>query len=191
MVTPVSALLLASGRGVRFDPSGVRSKLAATLPDGRSVLRASAQTLRSVIESVVVVVPAEHDQLLDALEGLDVRVVVNARAAEGMGTSIACGVRELANAPGWLIALADMPFVAAATLRALAESLARGASIVAPVFEGQRGHPVGFAASHFEALARLEGDVGARSILSNATVHLVEVSDSGILRDIDRPGDLF
>jgi molybdenum cofactor cytidylyltransferase len=78
--------------------------------------------------------------------------------------------------------------------RAVADALQRGALIAAPFLEtsGERGHPVGFSAAHREALAALEGDAGARSILISQAQQIVKVpvNDAGILADIDRPGDL-
>ena len=185
-----AAVLLASGRGSRFDPSGVSNKLLARLSDGRPVLRASAETLLGELDSVVVVVPTLHAELRRALDGLRVEWIVNERSSHGMGTSIARGVAATANARGWLIALGDMPFVSGATIRALVAALGRGASIVAPRFMGERGHPVGFAAEHFAALSATSGDTGARELLERRSIEFVDVADSGILSDIDTPGDL-
>ena len=57
---------------------------------------------------------------------------------------------------------------------------------------GERGHPVGFAPGHREALLALGGDEGARAILSRAGATLVriDVDDPDVLRDVDSPGDL-
>jgi molybdenum cofactor cytidylyltransferase len=109
-----------------------------------------------------------------------------------MGASLACGVAASADANGWVVALADMPWIAARTIRAVGDAIVAGASLAAPVCRGERGHPVGFAASHRAALMALEGDEGARAILANAGTALVriDVDDAGVLRDVDAPGDL-
>lgn len=183
-------VLLASGRGMRFDATGVRNKLIERLPDGRAIVRASAEALLEAVDALRVVVPPQHAALLDALDGLPIRITVNPRASEGMGTSIAAGVAAEPDASAWLIALGDMPFLRAASLRALCDALERGASIVAPRFQGERGHPVGFAAPHFTRLTALDGDQGARALLRGQSIEFVDVPDSGILYDIDTPGDL-
>jgi molybdenum cofactor cytidylyltransferase len=90
----------------------------------------------------------------------------------------------------WLVALGDMPHVAPATLSALADALAAGASIAAPVMGGRRGNPVGFGHVHLAALLALEGDQGARRLLQSCPVTEVPVEDPGIFRDIDTPADL-
>ena len=46
-----------------------------------------------------------------------------------MGLSLACGVRASADAPGWVIALADMPYILPATIAALVRCLRRGAAL--------------------------------------------------------------
>ena len=55
---PVVGVLLAAGRGSRFDPAGVANKLLATLPDGTPVAVQAARHLRQALGDVVAVVPA-------------------------------------------------------------------------------------------------------------------------------------
>lgn len=109
-----------------------------------------------------------------------------------MGVTLACGVKAVPDADAWVIALADMPWVAPSTIAALVSALARGADIAAPVRCGRRGNPVGFAARHRDALMALSGDEGARALVAalGDRVTLVEVDDPGIARDVDTPGDL-
>jgi molybdenum cofactor cytidylyltransferase len=77
-----------------------------------------------------------------------------------------------------------------ATLRRLADALAAGAGIAAPVMAGRRGNPDGFGLVHLDALLALSGDAGARRLLQMFPVTEVPVDDPGIFRDIDLPGDL-
>ncbi len=187
----IVGVLLASGLGTRFDRSGKRNKLLATLPDGRPVIRAAAQALCAALGEVVVVVRRNSVALDAALDDLPLRTVVNSRAALGMGTSIACAVAATPDARGWLIALGDMPFVGPATIASLADQLALSPEVItAPTFSGQRGHPVGFGLAHRAILLGLDADQGPRDLLRRHPLVLVAVPDSGILRDIDRPEDL-
>lgn len=50
-------ILLAAGRGRRFDPSGERNKLLQALPGGEPVVVASAHALLAVLPRVIAVVP--------------------------------------------------------------------------------------------------------------------------------------
>jgi molybdenum cofactor cytidylyltransferase len=88
------------------------------------------------------------------------------------------------------VALGDMPHVAPATLHALADALAAGAPIAAPVMAGRRGNPVGFGRVHLDALLALTGEQGARGLLKTCPVTEIPVEDAGIFRDIDTPADL-
>src|SRR5205823_3256155 len=92
---PVVGLLLAAGFGRRFDAGGRRNKLLARLPDGQTIVAAAARTLCGVLDHVAVVVPSKSALLEAALSDLPVRLIRNARADEGMGTSIATGIAEL------------------------------------------------------------------------------------------------
>ncbi len=96
----------------------------------------------------IAVVDDSGSEVAGLLAGAGLEVISNPRAREGMGTSIAAGVAASADAGGWVIALADMPDIPASVIRSVADGLARGADIIAPVYRGRRGHPVGFAPRH-------------------------------------------
>jgi len=190
----LTGILLAAGRGRRFDPAGVRNKLLQRLPGGDFVVVASARKLLAVLPRVVAVVPPSDGGVADALRALGCTVTVCADADSGMGLSLAHAIRhaplDTHGASGWLVALGDMPFVAEATLHALVRAIDEGADIAAPLFDGRRGNPVAFGASHHAALLTLDGDQGARRLLASSPVTTVAVPDPGILRDIDTQGDL-
>lgn len=186
-------ILLAAGSGSRFDPSGARNKLLQALPDGQAVAIASARNLLAVLPSVVAVLRPGSDTLAQALEAIGCHTTICAGAAAGMGASLAHAMghaMDIAHAAGWIIALADMPHVQPGTIIKLREALAAGAQIAAPVCQGRRGNPVGFGRGHLPRLLALEGDAGARALLAQHPVTLVEVDDTGVLRDIDTPEDL-
>jgi len=184
-------ILLAAGRGRRFDPSGVRDKLLQVLPDGALVAVASARHLLAVFDRVIAVVPPSDRGVAAALRALGCEVTTCPDADTGMGASLAHAVAaSLPAAQAWVIALGDMPFVQAATVRALSDALAGGADLAVPVSEGKRGNPVGFGAVHLPALLALAGDEGARRIVRGSPVVEVQVDDPGIFRDIDTAADL-
>ena len=190
----LTAILLAAGRGRRFDPAGKRNKLLQRLPDGELVVAASARKLLAVFPRVVAVVPPDDGGVGEVLRQLGCEVTVCLDADSGMGLSLAHAIRHsLDGQPpgqGWLVALGDMPFVAPSTLHALGAAIEAGAAIAAPLFEGRRGNPVAFGAQHRDELLALDGDQGARRLLQNSPVATIDVPDAGILRDIDSPSDL-
>jgi molybdenum cofactor cytidylyltransferase len=187
-MTPVG-ILLAAGRGSRFDPCGAANKLLARLPDGEPVVAASARHLLGVLPRVVAVC-ADDGEVASTLRTLGCEVTICPDARQGMGVSLAHAVRDSLPADAWVVALGDMPFVQPATIRSLCDALAAGAHIAAPVLQGRRGNPVGFGGAHLAALLALQGDEGARHIVRSNEVALVAVSDPGIFADIDLPTDL-
>ena len=167
-----TVIVLASGRGERFRAAGgVGHKLQAPLA-GATVM---AHTLAAVRASGL---PWHLEDI----------------GHPGMGDSIGAAVRATADAAGWLILPADLPLVRPATLQAVADAIAHGARAAQPHHQGQRGHPVGFAADNGPALAALAGGQGAapvlRALLAARQVVEVAVDDIGILTDIDTPGQL-
>lgn len=184
----IVGVLLAAGAGARFGGG----KLLAPLGDGTPVGVRSARTLRGGVERALAVVrpgDAQLESLLQA-EGLEVLPFQGAR--EGMGASLAFGVTKAPAAEGWIVALADMPFLRPSTVEAVRRALEAGAALVAPTFGGRRGHPVGFSAALYPELVHLSGDHGARSLVARHVAEMVwiERDDVGVVRDIDTRGDL-
>jgi molybdenum cofactor cytidylyltransferase len=183
----VVVVLLGAGLARRFGAD----KLAARMPDGRDVGAASLAAACAGWPDVLCVArPGTRMAVIAAQAG--VPVVECPEAVDGMGLSLAAGIQASADAAGWVIALADMPFVAPDTVRRVATAVSAGGSIVAPVYRGERGHPVGFGSDLGPALAALRGDEGARTVVTanRDRLLLLPVDDAGILRDIDRPSDL-
>jgi molybdenum cofactor cytidylyltransferase len=185
-----TGILLAAGLGTRFDPSGIHNKLLATLPDGTPIVFQSARRLLSVVERVVAVVRPGAEKLADVLNEAGCNVIFAIDAERGMGAALAAAVRATPDAEGWLVALGDMPWIEPGTMEAVARALDGGTSLVAPYYRDQRGHPVGFGQAHGKALGELDGDAGARSLITLNPVRRIEVDDPNILRDIDLPSDL-
>lgn len=185
---PVVAILLAAGRGTRFGGD----KLLARLPDGECVGAASARHLLAALPHVIAVVRPDDAALASALGAAGARIVRCANADDGMGASLACAVRARPEACGWLVALADMPWIAPATILRVAAAVTAGGIVVAPFHDGQRGHPVGFGAACFAELSMLTGDDGAKSIVTakRDRITRIDVDDPGILRDVDTRDDL-
>ena len=165
-------IVLAAGRGERFVASGgAVHKLQAMLAG------------RRVIDHVLHAVKAS---------GLPHYVVEADASRPGMGDSIAAGVKATPDANGWLILPADLPLVRSETLLAIAH--APLIAVTVPVFEGQRGHPVRFAAACSPELMNLEGNSGAAQVIrlfaAINSVAYVEVDDCGVVTDIDTLDDL-
>jgi molybdenum cofactor cytidylyltransferase len=186
----IVGLLLAAGGATRF---GADKRLAPVgSPSGEPMAVVACRKLCAAVAAVTAVVRVGDTDVARLLKDAGATVVECANADEGMGASIACGVAAARVADGWIVALADMPWVEASTIGRVADALRAGAPIVAPFHRGRRGHPVGFSTRHRDALLALGGDEGARSVLAANRESLVRVDvvDAGVLRDVDHPHDL-
>jgi molybdenum cofactor cytidylyltransferase len=185
----VVAILLAAGSATRFGSD----KLLHRLPHDVPIAVQSARHLKAVFAGrILAVVRPDSARLREFLEREGCEVVECENAAQGMGESLACAVRAAGPADGYVVALADMPFIRASSIEAVREALERGAPLAAPYFRARRGHPVGISARFRDELAALRGDEGARHIVSRYESEIVKVpvGDPAVLRDIDTPGDL-
>ncbi len=181
-----TGILLAAGSSKRFGGN----KLAHLL-DGEPIALRSARAFIAAMPGATAVT-RPTSPLKPMLESLGFHVVECERADEGMGASLAAGVDATRSAAGWVVALADMPFIQSATHRKIAQAVAAGAELVAAGYRGERGHPVGIGARFRDQLLALEGDAGARNIVraNPQLLQIVECDDPGVLRDIDTPADL-
>ena len=184
----VTGILLAGGSSTRFGSFKLLHPV-----DGVPMVVKSALAMKMALGAVLVAVRPGSACLPTLLEhGL--AVIECPRAPEGMGGTLADAVAAVApSAHGFVIGLADMPFIAVESIRAVARALEGGAVLAAPAYRGRRGHPVGLAASYRHELLELQGDAGARAILKrdDATLTVVALDDPGVLRDIDTPADLL
>ena len=184
----IVGILLAAGLGRRFGAH----KLLVPLADGTPLAVAAACALRHAVNDVLAVVRPGDVELAALLRAEDVRIVECPQAERGMGHSLGAGVAASPDAAGWVIALADMPYIKDATIAGVARAVAAGALMAAPFHRNRRGHPVGFNAGLYAELVALQGDRGARELLARHARALtrIDVDDAGILLDVDTPADL-
>ena len=193
MAATIRGILLAAGYSKRFGSNKLLQALPAGGPGaGTPIALAAATHLLDALPESIAVVRPRAQKLARILRDAGCNTIVCKNAAEGMGTSLAAGVRAASEADGWVIALADMPFLRPETVRTVAQAISEGAAIAAPVYRGERGHPVGFARRFLDELSLLHGDDGARQFIKEHPewVKLLEVDDPGAVRDIDKPSDL-
>lgn len=184
------ALILAAGFARRFGSDKRRHRL----PDGRTLLEATACRYAAVFVNVAVVLREGEADLAEELSEAcpTVRIVTAGDAELGMGHSLAAGVRAVRDDWSWIaVGLGDMPWIREDTLTDLLHAFraAEGSSIIQPRLGDRVGHPVLFGAACFAELTRLTGDAGARSVLERHrdAVRQVDVNDPGIFEDLDHP----
>ena len=185
----IAALVLAAGRSSRM---GGPNKLLAEI-GGRPLVRiAVEEALASQARPVIVVTGHQRERVEAALAGLPVDFVHNPKFADGLGTSLRAGIAALpAQADAVIVCLGDMPQVDATMIDRLIGALDpdKGALIAIPTIDGQRGNPVVWSRRFFSDLMNVEGDVGARHLISRYSEAVVEVplTGSAALTDVDTP----
>ena len=137
-------------------------------------------------EPVIVVIPPSG---LTCPSG--VVCTVNPAPERGMLTSLQSGIRALPDSvKAVLFTPVDIPVISPATMSQMA-ALAGSAGIAIPTYEGHRGHPVLFDRSLFAEILALPPDVHTREIVDRHAdrVRYLDVTDPGILFDVDEPSD--
>ncbi len=170
--------ILAAGGATRFGGGKLDAPLADK-PLGRWALDAALAMAHDRLALVV------SDPAPAFARGCE--LLVNDRAAEGLGTSAALAARWAEGQDALLILLADMPLVSPATLR----KVVTAESPAAVAYPGNKpGAPVCVPAALFPALEALSGDKGAAQVLRGLSgVTLIDVP-ADELRDVDRPEHL-
>jgi molybdenum cofactor cytidylyltransferase len=185
----VAAVILAAGRSTRM---GGPNKLLAEL-NGKPLVRiVTEQALASNAQGVIVVTGHQAEQVEKALHGLNVKFVRNPDFAEGLASSVKAGIAAVpADADGAVVCLGDMPLISANLIDRLIEAFApdSGNLIAVPVSDGRRGNPVLWSRRFFAELMTLDGDIGARHLISRhgEAVAEVAVEGFGAFLDIDTP----
>lgn len=184
---------MAAGQSSRFGSF----KPLACLPDGNTLLSTTYSRIRQVTEHCVVVSAPQHTALHTYCLAQGIPFWTTPVTTRSLGQSIGLAVRAHGNAGGWLIALADMPAINAATYQQILNSM-RSDRIVRPVtLDGCPGHPVGFGSDFYQPLVaqstvEAAHSGGSRAILARHADKLDQLvcNDPGIVLDIDRPSDI-
>jgi molybdenum cofactor cytidylyltransferase len=183
----VAILLLAAGGSSRM---GTCKQLLNY--KGHSLLRHTAEIAVSSRASMTIVVLGAHAiRLKEELAGLPLEFAENGLWQEGIGSSIQAGVSALpSTVAGVIIMLCDQPLVSRELLNTIIGAYrSSGKGIVASEYAGTQGVPALFDRSFFPALLSLNGNTGAKSLITGSPgdVHGIPFPEGSI--DIDTPAD--
>jgi molybdenum cofactor cytidylyltransferase len=185
----IAVLLLAAGQSRRM---GEENKLLLPI-EGKPMARHAVEAaLNSKAETVVLVTGHEAEALRGALYDLPLTFAHNPDYASGLASSLRRGLASLPGQPdGVIVQLGDMPAVKPEVLDRLIAAFnpTEGRAICVPTFRGKRGNPVLLGRRFFAELQTLQGDVGARHLISDYPEQLCEVPmpDDSVLLDLDTP----
>ena len=184
----VGAVVLAAGGSIRF---GKPKQLA--IFQGETLVRRIVTAAKDAGCAPVVVV-AGAVQITPVLAGLPVSIIEHPNWSNGLGSSIAVGVKHAVTITAKLDAVillsCDQPFVNAATLRQLIQlHLENGKTIVASAYAETLGIPALFDRSCFGDLLQLRGDSGAKGIILARRHDVAPFNFPAAAIDIDTTAD--
>jgi CTP:molybdopterin cytidylyltransferase MocA len=161
-------------------------------PGGLTFLERAIHTLREAgCRYVVAVVNEEEDWTARLADVAGAAVVVNDDQQSQQIDSIRLGLAHLPeDSDGSVVLPVDVPGVTPETVDALIVAFEQTrAPVVLPSYQGRTGHPVVFAKSIYGELLADPLPQGAESIVEAhvADRREVEVTDAGILFDVDQP----
>ena len=191
----ICPILLAAGQSRRFGSDKLLHVMSYQ-SEGKPLILHALNPWLEVFPQVNLVIRADNTALLDLLSqsafSSRLTLITAENAHKGMAASLVRGIKANQQADGWLIGLADMPFIQSPVIAESQTLLHEGAAITQPEYSGRRGHPVGFSAAFLPQLLALNGDKGARDILSvyAGQISLINSPDEGIYRDIDTVNDI-
>jgi molybdenum cofactor cytidylyltransferase len=185
----VAGVILAAGGSSRLGEPKQLIELGG-LP---LVRKAALSALEAGALPVVVVLGAENDQILPALEGLDnVRIALNSRWKSGLASSVAAGLAALSEdeqVDGAMLVLADQPFVDAHSLKNLIDAFGES-RLVASAYSNTVGVPAIIGREFFPELMELQGDRGAGPWLRARSADVTKVPLPVSPLDIDTRDDI-
>ena len=184
----IFAVVLAAGSSQRFGST----KQLQTI-DGEPMVRRSAALARTACGNKTLLIAGfEQQKVVAAADGQCQFFAINEGFADGIGSSIACAARSLAeSADALIIMLADQPLISEDHVEALLNAWSGDDDeIVATAFADVQGPPILLPRSVFPQLAKLSGDTGAKTLLDNPELRVSSVRFEPAAVDIDQPEDL-
>ena len=189
----VGAVVLAAGASTRLG----RPKQLVMFDEEPLVRRAARAAVAAGARPVVVVLGAHAALISRALDGVEgVEVVAHAGWHDGMGSTLAAGLRALdlrhegTPLDGVLLTVCDQPLVDAAALGTLLRAFDGPGAVVAAAYAGTVGVPAVVGRAHLDALRALGGDVGAGRWLRAHAALVIPVPLAAAARDIDTDDDI-
>jgi len=181
------ALILAAGFSRRFGSN----KLVAKLPNNHPLLLETINNIKKATKEVSVIVQQNDTETQHLLATTDINIILFDGAEDGIGASLAYGVQQTKDWAGWLVCLADMPYIKVSTYSTLLSTI-NDSNIVQPEYNSRLGNPVGFGKAFYAELAQLSGDTGGKRIVQKNLTAITQcpVNDNNIFFDIDTQEDI-
>lgn len=188
----IYGLVLASGLSRRMG----KQKLLLPLGKGTILEETLKKTKSSRLKDIYAVIPKNDNFRKDVTLRCNVWTVLNPNPDEGMGTSLAIGIKHLpTTADAVVIMLADQPEIFIEDINRVYEyfsthSYSKKMIVQTMYKDGRKGHPILFSKAFFRELTELTGDVGGKEIIRKNSKFVFTVKSPNCYpRDIDTPED--
>lgn len=180
-------LILAAGASRRLG----RPKQLVDFNDSNLLNHVIREAIDSDFDDTLLVLGSESEKILRSVIPVD--HVVNDNWSEGMGSSIATGVKILSEmgSQGVLICVCDQPYVSRDLFNEILNIASESEKgIVTSNYGVGSGPPTYFDKKYFASLVKCEGDKGAKRILEENASDIRYVSFNKGRIDIDTPSDI-
>ncbi|MDE2951089.1 MAG: nucleotidyltransferase family protein [Chloroflexota bacterium] len=179
------AIILAAGLSSRM----VENKLLLPWTDGEPIINhVLSAYVDAGVDPILVVTGRDADRVAAAVAAYQPTLAHNPDFATGeMLSSVKAGLRGLREGqPAVFIQPGDMPCITSAVISQLAAEHEPGFN-VAPLYKGQRGHPVLLDRAFWGDMLDLPAGARPREVLAEARerLRLVDVDDAGVTLDLD------
>lgn len=191
MNSRIWAIILAAGESRRMGSP----KLVLPFRGKTIIENVVGNISRSKIENMILVLGADSEKIIKAVEPADVKLCYNENYSQGMLSSVRCGFSSLPHDfRAALVFQGDQPMIGSEITNALIDAYKKsGKGIIIPTFEKKRGHPLLLDSKYREEVMKLDDSEGLRALPYKFPhdVLEVEVEHQGILKDIDTEADYF
>jgi molybdenum cofactor cytidylyltransferase len=187
----VGAVVLAAGKSSRMG----EPKVLLPWENGKTIIEhIIEQLIRARIPQVNVVTGHYANEVKALVKPLGVRLVQNRSYRTGeMISSLKAGLRAMPDhVSAALVVLGDQPRIQPKVIYDLLKAYSEGkGEIIAPRYQGQRGHPILISRRYWPELLALRNTEAPRQVLATHEdeIGYVEVDTDSVLRDVDTPGE--
>jgi len=184
----ITAIILAAGDSSRMGSP----KALLSLEDSTFLEVILTRIRKANYENVIVVLGHHYDLICNTITMTkEYDIIRNPNPEQGQLSSLKLTLSKIKQAAqGALIVLVDHPLVSDETYQIIYEKACeKPDSIIIPVHNNRKGHPVYFGKKFFKALNQAPISHGARYVVHNNESSVIEVpvADEGVIKDIDTP----
>lgn len=181
------AIILAAGLSSRMGDF----KILLPWTDGQPILwHVVSKYVALNINPILIVTGRDAERVQDTVVGLPVACVHNPDYVTGeILSSVKTGLRAMPDdVDATFINPADMPRIPQSIIQTMQETY-QPQHIVAPRYQGQRGHPILLDKAFWQAMLDLPAEGAPRDVVkaNRQSLRFVESDDDGVIIDIDTP----